>query len=510
MLDFWKRLPPERRGKGPQVIQWIEDHCVYSDGQWIGLQTRLLLWQKIFILALFALGEGGIRLFRWCLLGVPKKNGKTQLAAWLALYFLIGDGEPSPLVVCAAASDDQADLVYGAAKICAERSPTLSQICECYDKEILVPSIPGARLKRVAAVSGTNDGQNIYVVICDELHEWIGAKGRNVWTVLTNGTGARREPLVLQITTAGADPGVAIGEAETVCGEQYLLGQRILSGEVTDPRYLYCWVSVDDALEYRAPENWELANPSWGTTLPYPEAFFRDQLTKKRESEFRRYFLNQWTTTFEAWIPSEVWGSLKVEAVPWFDPERPIFVATDASTKLDSTAHLYAQWTSYDPATRKLRVAAQIWERPAGPDGKPLDEWKLPIADVENRLRDAHQVFRITAAGYDPALFERSAQQLEIEGLPMVEIPQSDARMVPACQATYELIMQGRLEHNGDPVLARHIGSAVAVEAHRGGWRIKKAGSKARMDAAVALVMAVSLAVEPPVAEPQVPSISFH
>lgn len=211
------------RTKGYDVIRWIHTHCVYTNGEWIGKPARLLPWEMLWILELFEVDDDDARRYRWALLGIPKKNGKTELCAWLALYFLIGDGEPSPLVVCAAASDDQADLVYGAAKTCAEMSPTLSEICDCYDKEILVPSIPGAKLIRVAAAAGTNDGKNIHVVICDELHEWSGEKGRRVWTVLTNGTGSRRQPMVLQITTAGYDE-------ETVCYEQYEYGKRVKDG----------------------------------------------------------------------------------------------------------------------------------------------------------------------------------------------------------------------------------------------------------------------------------------
>ena len=205
--------------RGFHVIAWIETHCVFTTGEWIGKPFVLLPWQKRLILELFELRPDGLRLKRWAYIQVAKKNGKSEMAAALALYFLIGDGEPSPLVIIAAASDEQADLVYGAARRMCELSPTLSQITECFDKEILVPSIPGAKLQRVAAVAGTNDGKNIHAVICDELHEWQGPKGEAVWNVLTNGTGARRQPMVIQTTTAGFD-------LETICGRQYQYAQR--------------------------------------------------------------------------------------------------------------------------------------------------------------------------------------------------------------------------------------------------------------------------------------------
>ena len=180
-----------KRSQGARVCRFIEQYCCFTNGEWIGRPFRLQPWQRRIIYELFEVGDDDVRRYRWALVGVPKKNGKTELAAALALYFLLGDDEPSPLVVCAAASDEQADLVYGAAKTMVTMSPTLSQICTPFDKEILVPSKPGAKLQRVAAVAGTNDGKNIHAVICDELHEWQGDKGEKVWNVLTNGTGAR-------------------------------------------------------------------------------------------------------------------------------------------------------------------------------------------------------------------------------------------------------------------------------------------------------------------------------
>jgi phage terminase large subunit-like protein len=152
------------------------------------------------------------------LIGVPKKNGKPELAAALGLFFLLADGEPAPLVVCAAASEEQAYLGFEAAKTMCSLSPYLAAVTERFQKEILVPSIPGAKLKRVAAAAGTNDGQNIPAVICDELHEWTGDKGEKVWTVLTNATGARQQPLVLQITTAGYDLEGRSAASSTVTG----------------------------------------------------------------------------------------------------------------------------------------------------------------------------------------------------------------------------------------------------------------------------------------------------
>ncbi len=123
----------------------------------------------------------------------------------------------------------------------------------------------------------------------------------------------------------------------------------------------------------------------------------------------------------------------------------------------------------------------------------------MPIAEIENELRDYHRAYNLAACGYDPALFERSAQQLEAEGLPMEEVPQTDQRMVPAAQALYQLIANGQVEHEGDEDFRRHMLAAVAVQARGGdgGWRLKKGASRRKMDAAIAAAIAAWLSTQP-------------
>jgi phage terminase large subunit-like protein len=485
----------------------------------LGKPFKLLPWQKWVILALFTVGADGLRTIRWALIGIAKKNGKTELAAALALFFAFGpsgpNGEPEPaaLVIVAAGSDEQADMVFGAAKTMAEHSPTLSALLEPYEDEILCPELPGSKVKRVAAaakkLSSTLDGKNIYVVICDELHCWEGPQAKVVWDTLTNGTVTRLQPLVLQITTAGVDSGLAEGRPETLCGQQYAYGKAVATGEVDDPAYLFWWVEAPAGADHNDPAVIEAANPSFGRIMQL--GFYLDQLTKKTPAVFRRYFLNQWTEAKETWLPEGAWEALSVGEFE-FDAELPMYGFTDAATKHDSTAHVRGQWhdctkscPGWDPShpkapagtVRKLRVRAVLWERPFDiRTHRPLEGWKLPIAEVENVLREYHRSYNLLAWGYDPALFERSAQQLEAEGLPMEEVPQSDQRMVPAAQALFQLVVDGELEHDGDKDFARHMRNAVAVQARGGdgGWRLKKGAG--RMDAAISAAGTALLATQ--------------
>lgn len=475
---------------GQRVIDFITANCVSGDGEWVGQPAVLLPWQRRYLYELFELDPAtGLRRYRRALLGIPKKNGKSQLAGWLALYFLLADGEPAPLVVCGANSDEQADLVFGAAKICCEMSPTLRDLTTCYAREITVPSLPGARLVRVSATVGTNDGKNIHAVILDELHEFSNTKGRGVHTVLCNGVGARRQPLILQITTAGYD-------LETVCGEQYTKGRRVESGEDADRRFHFRWYSADEAHPYGSADYFRSANPSYGVTVQ--SAYFEDQVANNPPATVKRYNANLWTPQYTQWLDDGAWDACDGGA--WAnDPRRDLFVAVDASTKHDTTAVVVAQWDG-----DLLRVKARIWERPLGGDGRPLAAWSLPLVEVENHLLDLFAGGNVRAVAYDPAFVTWMADALVARGVPMIEFPQINSRMVAPTKALYELIVERRLRHDGDPRFARHIANAIYTQVSGGGGRLTKIRGRTEdaarnaNDAAIGLVMVVSEAAKPP------------
>lgn len=447
-------------------------------------------WQRQLILELFEIDGNGLRRFRWALWGVPKKQGKTELAAALGLYFLIGDGEPGPLVVCAAASDDQADLVFGAAKTMCEYSPTLDLITECYDKEILATHAmvwnreteeydlyenPGAVLKRVAAVAGTNDGQNIHAVICDELHEWVGKKGRNVWTVLTNGVGARRQPMVLQITTAGYDE-------DTICFEEYDRCKAIESGRKKDRRYHFWWVEADPEADYRKEATWRSCNPSYGITVRAD--FYRDQIKKKPEAIFRRYFLNQWTSAEEAWLPSAVWKANTEKGLE-IPEHAEVFLGVDVGVRQDSSAV-----TIVHPRESDFAVQTIIKYPPGGNDQNSVLELEI----IEEIIRDLANRYTVRGVAYDPWNFERSAQGLSNDGLLMVKYPQSPSRTAPASALLFEAIMTGEIKHDGDAEFTAQVLAGATLKTPTG-WRLVKNKSTKPIDSLMALMMAFDTAV---------------
>ena len=476
--------PAARPTQGFRVIRWIERHCVHTKARWIGRPFKLLPWQKKLILELFEVDpDTGLRRYRWALIGVPKKNGKTELAAALALYFLIGDGELQADIPCAAASDEQADLVFGAAKTMVEMSPTLSAVCETYDKEILVPSRPGARLYRVAAVGGAGDGGNVFVAILDELHEWLKEKHKTTWTVLTGGGGVREAPLVLQITTAGFD-------LDSICGREYEYGKKVQSGEIDDPTYFFRWWEADPDADWRDPAVWAECNPSLGVTVQVE--YLRSQLRKKPANTFRRYYTNSWTTTEDSWLrepdPDDPDEALAVEAGGFWraladadfaiPDHAPVILGVDLGLKKD-TASVDALWPMPDG---RVGVEAKVFDPAVG---------KVSYEDVENYIRELAVRLQVDAVVYDPWRFGRSAELLSGEGLMMVEFPMSNERTVRATDRLFNAIVdERRIVHNGDPTLRAHVEAGALMETDRGP-RLHKGKTRRAIDALIALMIAL-------------------
>lgn len=468
-----------------RVVKFIERYCVYPDGPNVGKPVQLLPWQRELLEELFARHPDGRRKHRFALIGIPKKNGKTTLAAWMALYLLLADQEPTPEVLCAAATEAQADLVFRAARMTCQLSPYLRPLVEIYANEILVKGKPSARLRRVPASVGAIEGANPSAVIIDELHEWIGLRRRQVWHVLTNSFAARRDPLVIQITTAGWD-------RDSLCYEQYRYGLAVQRGEITDPTFFFRWWSAPYDLDWRSEEAWEKANPSYGVIVQ-PD-FLADQVRKKPEAIFRRYFLNQWWSQEYSWLTDEQWQQCADPTLE-LQPGQPTWIGLDTSARNDATALVAAQWVA-----DRIVVRAWIWERPLLPDGSPDPDWLVPEAELEQRLLELAGEYDVQIVRSDWAHMHLLRERLRAQGLPIEYVPHSIDRLVELTELASELIRSRVVAHDGNPVLARHVRNAV-VRASSGTGKmagrphLSKGYGLGPNDGAIALVLALQAAV---------------
>ena len=464
-------LSPARSSEGPRVRRFGEHFIVQTKGRWAGKPLTHEPWQRSLLDELFLVNPDGSRVYKEALIGISRKNGKSTLGAELALYGLLCTPEYSPEVYAAAASRDQARVVFNQSKDFVEASPRLRDWLSPSRNVITCKSNKGI-YRVLSSDAGLQYGLNPSLVVIDEL--WAHTSGE-LYYALTTGQLARENPLVISITTAGFD-------RSSICFDLYQRGKRLLADGGIDAMraagFLFWWYEMDPAADYRDETQWKDANPSSWITV---EALRREQ-SRLPESVYRRLHLNQWTESEDAWIKPYEWDACG--GAPQFDPTQPSWIAVDVGVRRDSAAITWSQWHG-----EILHVGQEILT--------PAEEGEtFGVADVRGRVAVRaleHQKLREIV--YDPWQFLESAEMLAERGLPMVEFPQNAARMSPASETLYELIIERRLVHDGDPTMKEQVLAAVIAPTERGGWRISKRRSLEKIDGCVSLAMSVDRAV---------------
>lgn len=474
---------------------------MHSEGDSYGKPFQLIDFHRRFIWKGYELTPEGSRKYRRALLGLPKGNAKTELAAALSICELAGpvvfdgwkeDGKPkgrqrtAPDVPIAAASFEQADELFRSAKTMITQGP-LASFFEVYDTEILPKNGPG-RMYRVAAAAGTNDGKRPTFFVADELHEWTGNKER-VHLVLSNGRAKRNDAWELAISTAGWD-------TTSLLGKLYAHGRRMEAGEETDPTFLFEWLEASKEFDLADPDQLRAAirscNPGVGHWLDVENIVEKYQTIP--EHEFRRYFLNQWTSAPERWLPSEAWNECKTAKA--ITKQIPVVLGFDGSFSGDSTAIVGCTLEA-----KPHLFVVDAWEKPEG-----STDWRVDIPDVEQSVRNFCATHNVKQIGCDPHRWQRSLAALEESGLPVFVWPSHSANfMSPACQEFERAVTSGSLTHDGDSRLQRHINNCVVKTDSRGPRIVKEQkDSPRKIDIAVAAVIAHDLAVrQRPKAEPK-------
>ena len=463
----------EERSDGWFASSWIQANCVHTSSKWVGKPFELLSWQVRLLVELLELDPEGKRKHRWSYISLAKKQGKTELCASLALWLAMGAGDAvttSPLIVVAAGNDDQADLLFSAARRMVERSPTLSQVVQIYEGELVIPEID-SKIIRVSASArkhGSNlDGKNGSGLFCDELHVWEGSRGELVHGTLARSTGAREQPLIVQLTTAGFD-------RTSICWNQYQRAKEAISNPEADPAFYSFIAEAPEGCEL-TDDSFEKANPSYGTIVS-PD-FYRDQTGSMPETEVRRCFLNQWVTMEEQnWLGDHPGAWSACEGTPDIQEGDQIIVGVDVALKRDTTAVVLA--TQKDD---KFHVKSKVWEPKDG---------RIDHLEVINYIRSLDEKYQLLEVVYDPRFFEVPALMLQDENIPTVELPQSPSRMSGVVASGYDLIVSGSIVHDGDPTLEDHVTSAVRRE-YTDYWTLSKGRSKRHIDACIAMLLAI-------------------
>lgn len=492
---------------GHLVIRFIQTMCVFSNMKWIGQRFILQPWQKQLLLELFEIAPNGRRRYRRALIGVARKQGKTELAAALALYLLLADGEPSAQGYCAAASEEQADYVFEAAKrMCTIEGAPLGELVTVESSRITSKADPYSYFQRLSSKGATKHGSAPHDVIFDELHAWGVGQADELWDALTTGSGARDQPLQIAITTAGTDL------QESRCGGLYQHGLAVQRGEVEDRGFFFRWWSAPEECDFRNPEMWKLAMPNYGVTVN--EEFLLGELAGTNvdggsngavsESAFRRLYLNQWVDYGETpWVTREQLAVCRLESFV-LDEARPSWVGIDLSRSTDATAVAWGQWwDDARPCGHEgepcLFVQARAWERPRTPEGKLIEGWRVPIDEVRDFIRELNRTYSVTTNVFDPYGGRLMMLDLESEGIVCEEMFQQGRRRASAASGMYDLIAQGRFHYSGD-LIERHLLNATLKAVGDEGYYLQKRKAGKTMDVAQACSQVVYGTIWAPVA----------
>ena len=242
--------------RGNRPIQFMERFCRHSKGDWAGKPLRLELWQKAFVCALFGFVDAktGTRRFTEAILCVARKNGKSTLAAGILLYMLVADGEPGAEVYTVATKKDQAKLIFDEATHMVEQSPMLAKRIKKRRTDLYLPATM-AKMEPLGKNSNSLDGLNASAVCIDELH---AVKDRNLYEVMKQSQSARREPILLMVTTAGT-------VRENIFDDVYDYAKKVIDGVIDDDHFLPIIYELDKPEEWKNESAWQKANPALGT-----------------------------------------------------------------------------------------------------------------------------------------------------------------------------------------------------------------------------------------------------
>jgi phage terminase large subunit-like protein len=477
--------------------------------------------------------ETGLRRFTKAYIQIPKKNGKTQLIAGLALYMLLCDNEPGAEVYVAAADREQARILFNAAKAMVEANPQLKKRCVVYRNKIERVDDPNAFFQVLSAEAATKHGPNIHCLIIDELH---AQPDRELFETLTRGVIARRQPLILEITTAGDDD-------ESICYEEYDYALRVLHDKIQDERHLPVIFEAKPDDDFTDRAVWARVNPGLGVTIDRTqfEGLAREAQNDPRKlNDFLRFNLNRWVNQAVAWIPTDWYDACKEPIASDAELAKlPVAGGLDLAQKIDLAAFVltfrHPLTTTHtidvvpgDPETEgpkavdlnyRITILPFFWipkdtmvEREKQ-DGVPYAEWaRLKIvtptdgsiidysriyADITTKILPRFPKLRRGVIGYDPAFATDIAQQLrKFSGRKewCLEVLQNYQHLSESCYVMEALIKAGRVSHGGHRVLRNHFGNvAVKMDDARRIRPVKPKQSGKHIDGVVASLMGLKI-----------------
>lgn len=494
--------------KAALAVAFFERYLRHSTGEWAGRLFTLDPWQKRLVEDLWGWRRAdGTRLYRRAFVAVPRKNGKTTLAAGIANALAFADGEPGAQVFSIAGNQEQARLVFDEACAMVAQSPELSQDVEILRNALYCAALR-ASFKPLAAKGRGQHGKNPHGIIGDELHEW---HGREMYDAMQTAMGARRQPLEFFITTAGFN-------LQSVCWELWNHALKVRDGVVHFPSLLPVIFAADPGDDWTSPATWAKANPGLGSSIKHDylkQKCEEAQQIATQENAFKQLHLNLWTEQSVRWLPMHKWHDA-ANAAPFDEAEligRPCFIGVDlAHTKDLSALAVVFPPIEADPQWRvvmrffvpedglRLRETRDFVTYTAWCNSGHLIATPGDIADynaIERELLALIEKFAPREIAFDRMFAGSIINNLMERGHDCVGVGQGFYSMAAPCAELERAVLGKLFRHGGNPVLDWNASNVVAMRDERGNMKPDHRKSGERIDGISAIVTAMARALTP-------------
>lgn len=485
-------------------------------GEWAGQTITLQPYQKFRLGSLFGWVhvETGLRRFRTSYNEIPRKNGKTLEAAIVLLYVAFYDGEPGAEGYTIATKRDQAKLVFNDAKKLVKSSGLKSRIAVRVAN--LHREATSSKAEPLGADHDSTDGLNPNIYVVDEMHAY---KDRGLIDVMETATGARRQPIGFQITTAGDDP-------VSPCGDQHDYACKVLDGVLVDETFFAFIASADPEDDWTLEATWAKANPNWNVSIKPDD--MRALATKAQNmpsaaATFKQKRLNLWVNASAPCLSVDGWrkgqGIVTREAFIAALEHESCFVGIDLASKIDLCALSFV----FPPTTGRAqwKLLQYIWtpadtlKDRAHRDRAPYEQWRdqgrlteTPGTQIDHQLiREVLKLHRpqfdIERVGFDPwhadTLIDQLVNEDGFSAEQVLAVPQTFAGMSSACLKMQAEILGGNVDARGCPVTAWSVSNCVDQRDGKDNMMFIKKKSRGRIDPVIAPTIGMALALRMPV-----------
>lgn len=489
------RYDPEAAVKPARFAQW----CHHLKGPLAGEPIVLEPWQVFIITQIYGWYrlEDDRRVVRTVYIEVPRKNGKSTLLSVLALYHVVADGEASAEVYAAAVTRDQARIVFGDAQAMVRGSPSLSKALGVH-KSSIFHTKSNSSFTPLSADAHSLEGKNPSFSVVDEVHVH---KNSDVWDVLNVASGARAQPLIFGITTAGTN-------REGVAYQLRDYGLKIVEGHIDDDSFLCFVYTMDKDDDWTDKVNWIKANPNYGVSVQPDDLdrlFLQAKESPAAETNFRTKRLNEWRNATEAWLSSVDWEACD-DPLPPIESfaGQPCYLGLDLASVSDfacvaacfpKDGKVYVYVKHYLPLDTVRDSYGHMGEHYR----KWMEEGRLiategnvtDLSFIKDQVLDMCSKYNVREIAFDPYGANELSASLIDQGLPMVKFGQGIASMSGPSKSFEKLVKSKQIVHGQDPILSWMASNCVIYTDPNDNIKVKKETRANKIDGIIAAIMAL-------------------